>query len=168
VPPPRLFVCNLQTCWFLLTADMLAVFAGKQRRWDVIEAHSSVACVLYHKDMDAFLLVRQFRPAVYSCRLREAKEAGQPAPDRSAGRNSVCVWGDATMRGFTAAVLCTPDDATSYQGVNTCPIVYTRLVTGVRSPPPPNKKYVLLCLKIGAHGVRGRGLHGPFNAQVQE
>jgi hypothetical protein len=92
-PPPRLCVCNLQTCWFVLTADMLAVFAGKQRRWDVIEAHSSVACVLYHKDMDAFLLVRQFRPAVYSCRLREAKEAGQPAPDRSAGRNSVCVGG---------------------------------------------------------------------------
>lgn len=58
---------------------------GKQRRWDVIEAHSSVAVVLYHKDMDAFLLVRQFRPAVYSCRLREAKEAGQPAPDRAAG-----------------------------------------------------------------------------------
>jgi hypothetical protein len=51
----------------------------------VIEAHSSVAVVLYHKDLDAFLLVRQFRPAVYSCRLREAKEAGQPAPDRAAG-----------------------------------------------------------------------------------
>lgn len=41
--------------------------------------------MLYHKDLDAFLLVRQFRPAVYSCRLREAKEAGQPAPDRAAG-----------------------------------------------------------------------------------
>jgi hypothetical protein len=31
--------------------------AGKQRRWDIIQAHSSVACVLYHKDMDAFLVV---------------------------------------------------------------------------------------------------------------
>jgi hypothetical protein len=44
-----------------------------------------VAVVLYHKDLDAFLLVRQFRPAVYACRLREAQEAGQAAPDRTAG-----------------------------------------------------------------------------------
>jgi len=26
-----------------------------------------------------------FRPAVYSCRLKEAREAGQPTPDRTAG-----------------------------------------------------------------------------------
>lgn len=69
---------------------------GKQRRWDVIEAHSSVAVVLYHRDLDAFLLVRQFRPAVYSCRLREAKEAGQQPPDRAAGA-SACLGGGGSV-----------------------------------------------------------------------
>lgn len=35
--------------------------AGKQRRWDVVESHPSVGIVLYHRDLDAFILVRQFR-----------------------------------------------------------------------------------------------------------
>ena len=30
----------------------------------MVEAHSSVGIVLYHKDLDALLFVRQFRPAV--------------------------------------------------------------------------------------------------------
>jgi hypothetical protein len=41
----------------LLLLPLLHLPAGKQRRWDIIQAHSSVACVLYHKDMDAFLVV---------------------------------------------------------------------------------------------------------------
>ena len=40
--------------------------AGKQRRWDMVKAHSSVGIVLYHAGEDALLVVRQFRPAVSS------------------------------------------------------------------------------------------------------
>ena len=40
--------------------------AGKQRRWDMVKAHSSVGIVLYHAEEDALLVVRQFRPAVSS------------------------------------------------------------------------------------------------------
>ncbi|KAF8059720.1 folE1 [Scenedesmus sp. PABB004] len=58
---------------------------GVRRRWDIIEAHSSVAVVIYHRGLDAFLLVRQFRPAVYAHRAREAAAAGAPPPDRSEG-----------------------------------------------------------------------------------
>jgi hypothetical protein len=64
------------------------VAVGKPRRWDIIQAHSSVACVLFHADMDAFLVVRQFRPAVFAHRLREAAAAGLPPPDRSLGQCS--------------------------------------------------------------------------------
>ena len=64
---------------------MCVMSTGKQRRWDIIKAHSSVACVLYHTDMDAFLVVRQFRPAVYAHRCREAEAAGQPKPDKHEG-----------------------------------------------------------------------------------
>lgn len=38
--------------------------AGRERRWDIIKSMPSVGVVLYHTEWDAFLLVRQFRPAV--------------------------------------------------------------------------------------------------------
>lgn len=58
---------------------------GKERRWDIVKAHASVGAVLYHSGLDAFILVRQFRPAVYAARLRDAAEAGRPAPGKEAG-----------------------------------------------------------------------------------
>eukprot|EP00878_Enallax_costatus_P006192 GHUV01006491.1.p1 GENE.GHUV01006491.1~~GHUV01006491.1.p1 ORF type:complete len:285 (+),score=46.58 GHUV01006491.1:220-1074(+) len=70
---------------FVQPASIHYELDGKQRRWDIIKAHSSVACVLYHTDMDAFLVVRQFRPAVYAHRCREAEAAGQPMPDKREG-----------------------------------------------------------------------------------
>ena len=41
-------------------------------RRDVIKAHDSIAIVLYHRDKHSFLLVRQFRPALYASLLRTA------------------------------------------------------------------------------------------------
>jgi UDP-sugar diphosphatase len=38
---------------------------GQEKRWDYIKTHDSVACLLYHTQKEAFLLVKQFRPAVY-------------------------------------------------------------------------------------------------------
>ncbi len=38
---------------------------GVEKWWEVIRAHDSVAVLLYHKTKDAFILVKQFRPAVY-------------------------------------------------------------------------------------------------------
>ncbi|MDA3968280.1 NUDIX domain-containing protein [Helicobacter ibis] len=45
---------------------------GKRRVWDIIEVHNSVATLLYHKDKDSFIFVKQFRPAVY---LKEHKDS---------------------------------------------------------------------------------------------
>jgi hypothetical protein len=50
-----------------------------------VKAHASVGVVLYHSGRDAFLIVRQFRPAVYAARAREAAEAGAPPPPKDAG-----------------------------------------------------------------------------------
>jgi len=44
-------------------ADKLLA-TGRQRRWDMVKSHSSVGIVLYHAELDALLVVRQFRPAV--------------------------------------------------------------------------------------------------------
>jgi len=38
---------------------------GKRRDWEVIETFDSVAVLIYHTEKDSFVLVKQFRPAVY-------------------------------------------------------------------------------------------------------
>ncbi|OQX73534.1 MAG: NUDIX hydrolase [Campylobacteraceae bacterium 4484_4] len=38
---------------------------GIPKRWEVVETYDSVAVLLYHKTQKAFVLVKQFRPAVY-------------------------------------------------------------------------------------------------------
>jgi UDP-sugar diphosphatase len=38
---------------------------GVKKRWDIVDAHDSVAILLYHKDKDSFVFVKQFRPSIY-------------------------------------------------------------------------------------------------------
>jgi len=38
---------------------------GIAKDWEVVQAHDSVAILIYHTQKDAFVLVKQFRPAVY-------------------------------------------------------------------------------------------------------
>ena len=38
---------------------------GIEKTWEIVEAHDSVAILIYHTDKDVFVLVKQFRPAVY-------------------------------------------------------------------------------------------------------
>ena len=38
---------------------------GRQRSWEAVKSHDSVAVLLYHREKEAFLTVKQFRPAVY-------------------------------------------------------------------------------------------------------
>ena len=38
---------------------------GDERNWEAVQCHDSVAILLYHREKDAFLLVKQFRPAVH-------------------------------------------------------------------------------------------------------
>jgi len=38
---------------------------GVDKDWEIVKAHDSVAILIYHKQKDAFVLVKQFRAAVY-------------------------------------------------------------------------------------------------------
>lgn len=58
---------------------------GKKRRWDATESHDSIGVVIYHRDKDAFLVVRQFRPAVYAAACRAAAAKGESKPDYMEG-----------------------------------------------------------------------------------
>lgn len=39
---------------------------GIEKSWEVVESHDSVAILIYHRERDSFVLVKQFRPAVYN------------------------------------------------------------------------------------------------------
>ncbi|KAK3251995.1 hypothetical protein CYMTET_38686 [Cymbomonas tetramitiformis] len=49
---------------------------GTQQAWDMVQSFPSVAVALYHSDIDAAILVRQFRPAVYASKLIEEEAKG--------------------------------------------------------------------------------------------
>ena len=50
---------------FIKTAYATYEQNSKKKSWEVVEAHDSVAILLYHEERNAFILVKQFRPAVY-------------------------------------------------------------------------------------------------------
>lgn len=81
----ELQVVPLERSAFVRPQSILFQLDGKPRRWDMVESHPSVACLLYHRERQAVILVRQFRPAVYVSAMREAEAAGQPKPPLSVG-----------------------------------------------------------------------------------
>lgn len=50
---------------FISTAFATYEQEGIQKSWEIVEAHDSVSILLYHKEKRSFVLVKQFRPAVY-------------------------------------------------------------------------------------------------------
>ena len=38
---------------------------GIQKSWEIVQAHDSVSILIYHTEQQKFILVKQFRPAVY-------------------------------------------------------------------------------------------------------
>ena len=45
-----------------------------------MQSHGSVGALVYHKQHDAVVVVRQFRPAVWAWSKLEAEQAGQAEP----------------------------------------------------------------------------------------
>ncbi len=56
----------LKEAKFVKTALATYQQNGINRAWEVVESHDSVAILIYHKERDAFILVKQFRPPVYN------------------------------------------------------------------------------------------------------
>ena len=50
---------------FISTSLAIYKQNGIQKDWEVVQAHDSVAILIYHKQKNAFILVKQFRAAVY-------------------------------------------------------------------------------------------------------
>ncbi len=50
---------------FISTALATYTQNGIKKNWEIVQAHDSVAILIYHKEHKCFMLVKQFRPAVY-------------------------------------------------------------------------------------------------------
>lgn len=66
--------CECKDSPYIKPKRMLFSQNGKERKWDIIEAHDSVAILLYHTQKEAFIIVKQFRPAVF---LKEQTQQAQ-------------------------------------------------------------------------------------------
>jgi len=55
----------LEDSKFISTALAIYEQNGIAKSWEIVKAHDSVAILIYHTRQDAFILVKQFRPAVY-------------------------------------------------------------------------------------------------------
>lgn len=55
----------LENAKFIETALATYEQNGVNKSWEIVQAHDSVAILLYHQEQHAFVLVKQFRPAVY-------------------------------------------------------------------------------------------------------
>ncbi|DBB00597.1 TPA: Nudix hydrolase 14, chloroplastic [Trebouxia sp. C0006] len=47
---------------FVKPKSVMYELDGQRRRWDMISSHSSVGVIIYHTQLDALIVVRQFRP----------------------------------------------------------------------------------------------------------
>ena len=56
---------KLENANFIKTSLCLYNQNGVDKSWEIVKAHDSVAILIYHKDKKAFVLVKQFRVAVY-------------------------------------------------------------------------------------------------------
>lgn len=64
----KIDILKIETCIeseYIRPKSMHYVQNGQEKRWDMIDAHNSVAILLYHEEYDAFVFVKQFRPAIY-------------------------------------------------------------------------------------------------------
>jgi UDP-sugar diphosphatase len=55
----------LEDARFISTSLAIYEQEGIQKSWEVVQAHDSVAILIYHEEKESFILVKQFRPAVY-------------------------------------------------------------------------------------------------------
>ena len=55
----------LEDAKFISTSLATYEQEGIKKSWEIVEAHDSVAILIYHQEKESFILVKQFRPAVY-------------------------------------------------------------------------------------------------------
>ena len=55
----------LENANFVKTALATYRQNGVEKSWEIVESHDAVSVLIYHKDRESFVLVKQFRPPLY-------------------------------------------------------------------------------------------------------
>lgn len=50
---------------YIKPQSMYYLHNNVEKRWDIVDTHDSVSILLYHKERDSFVFVKQFRPSIY-------------------------------------------------------------------------------------------------------
>ena len=150
-PPPNNLITTeplTQPSAFVKPLSIYFHLDGNKRRWDAVQSHASVAVLLYHTTKKAFILVRQFRPAVYATALRVAKEVEEEGGDSS----SVAVVVPATA-GFTFELCAGIVDK---RGLSLAEIAHEEILeeTGYFVPVEKIKKVTSFLSAVGISGSR--------------
>jgi UDP-sugar diphosphatase len=56
---------DLKRTQFVKPVTLTYIQNEKQKQWEAVQSHDSVAVLLYHEDKNSFLMVKQFRAPVY-------------------------------------------------------------------------------------------------------
>ena len=67
------FISKLENPNFIKPIMLNYTLNGVQRQWEAVITHSSVSILLYHKQRDAFVLVKQLRPAVLNANKKDGQ-----------------------------------------------------------------------------------------------
>uniref|UniRef100_A0A4W5JQ99 Nudix (nucleoside diphosphate linked moiety X)-type motif 14 n=1 Tax=Hucho hucho TaxID=62062 RepID=A0A4W5JQ99_9TELE len=94
---------------------------GTKKSWDFMRTHDSVSVLIFNTSSHCFILVKQFRPAVYMCEWERTKEP-EPAVQAAAGEE--VEGAAATAAPETPIGETHQDEAVSMAG-------------GVKTPQPP-------------------------------
>ncbi|MFH4977481.1 hypothetical protein AB6A40_004190 [Gnathostoma spinigerum] len=68
------YVENIPNSKYMSLSRLKFTRGNKRFSWDLAFRHDSVACVLYHREKNSLLFVKQFRPAVYLTKIRRMQE----------------------------------------------------------------------------------------------
>ncbi|KAF8058051.1 NUDT14 [Scenedesmus sp. PABB004] len=117
---------------FVRPTTLRFTHGGSARRWDAVAAHDSVAVLLLHAPRRAFVIVRQFRPAVYAVRARAARAAGAPDPPPAAGLCYELCAGIMDKAGKSAEQTCC-EEVLEEVGYSVPPAALRRVAGGVVS-----------------------------------
>lgn len=61
----NLKIVPLEKSKFVKPFSIIYIQDGISKRWDCVEAHDSVSCIMFHKEFNSFLFVKQFRPSLW-------------------------------------------------------------------------------------------------------
>lgn len=71
-------IAPLEKSRFVKPFSIIYVQDGVKKRWDCVEAHDSVSCILYHTQFESFLFVKQFRPSLWFYQNSHGIDVAEP------------------------------------------------------------------------------------------